>query len=443
MSYPVIIPYSVGGSTDFGDHQLNDGVVEIVSGIAGEISVVTILDSVVEGTETIEIMLDEPVNAVLSSIVNHTISLIEGNSSPHVSLSIKQGGKAVSEVASDQGNVELVAQVTDANASDQHSYNWSVTDNAIIPLSGYTENKFTFDPADVTKGLYQISLEVQDNGVPQLSNSTALLVKVLEAAPVFSPLVDSDNDGKSDALEGVEDFDGDRIPDYLDPSETSYIIAANDSGDMMQTTPGLYLRLGDSTFASDNVNTQLTFQDLEEHGGQAGGVASSALDGDYSYPSGLYDFDVMGVSPGGAAPIVIPLRVEIPSNSVYRKYNSEFGWQDFVEDSENAVFSAPGSPGACPTPNDESYRIGLNAGEYCVQLVIEDGGPNDDDGVANGIISDPGGIASLDMAVIYLDVGETKSISSQSIIYGARGYETLQVNGSGVFQDRCHYLVNI
>ena len=36
---------------------------------------------------------------------------------------------------------------------------------------------------------------------------------------------------------------------------------------------------------------------------------------------------------------------------------------------------------------------GIQPGHSCIQLFIEDGGPNDVDAIANGIVTDPGGIA--------------------------------------------------
>ena len=51
--------------------------------------------------------------------------------------------------------------------------------------------------------------------------------------------------------------------------------------------------------------------------------------------------------------------------------------------------------------NDSNFiggLVGLNAGAYCVKLQMNDGGPNDADGVANRVIKDPGG-ASVTVAV--------------------------------------------
>ena len=69
------------------------------------------------------------------------------------------------------------------------------------------------------------------------------------------------------------------------------------------------------------------------------------------------------------------------------------GWQDFIVDEKNSLASAPGEKGICPPPNDSAYTSGLTSGHHCVQLRLEDGGPNDTDGTANGVITDPGGVA--------------------------------------------------
>jgi hypothetical protein len=68
---------------------------------------------------------------------------------------------------------------------------------------------------------------------------------------------------------------------------------------------------------------------------------------------------------------------------------------NFVEDSKNKLSSAVGEEGVCPAPGDSAYQHndGLVEGDYCVQLLIEDGGPNDADSLKNGVIADPGGVA--------------------------------------------------
>jgi MYXO-CTERM domain-containing protein len=49
--------------------------------------------------------------------------------------------------------------------------------------------------------------------------------------------------------------------------------------------------------------------------------------------------------------------------------------------------------GTCPELGSDSYTLGLTTGDDCVQLMIEEGGPNDADGLVNGTLVDPGGFA--------------------------------------------------
>lgn len=95
------------------------------------------------------------------------------------------------------------------------------------------------------------------------------------------------------------------------------------------------------------------------------------------------------------------MRDSIPENGVYRKL-SNGEWYTFVEDDNNQLWSTAGEAGYCPPPGSEEFTPGLTAGDWCVQLTIEDGGPNDDDGVDNRMIVDPGGVALPSMVSVSL-----------------------------------------
>ena len=81
----------------------------------------------------------------------------------------------------------------------------------------------------------------------------------------------------------------------------------------------------------------------------------------------------------------------IPASAVYRKFR-DGAWHNFVSDANNSVHSAPGNPGYCPPPGDSEWEPGLKQGYYCVQLTIEDGGPNDADGLVYAAVEDPGSV---------------------------------------------------
>jgi large repetitive protein len=67
----------------------------------------------------------------------------------------------------------------------------------------------------------------------------------------------------------------------------------------------------------------------------------------------------------------------------------------FVDDDRNDIHSSQGIEGYCPPPGDTGWQPGMTAGHFCLQLTIEDGGPNDADGEINSAISDPGAVGVL------------------------------------------------
>jgi hypothetical protein len=104
------------------------------------------------------------------------------------------------------------------------------------------------------------------------------------------------------------------------------------------------------------------------------------------------------------ARVVLPLSEAIPFWSQYFKYNNA-AWSRFVIDGRNNVMTAPMDAGSCPEPGGtynqtQTGRIDdqLVYGDGCVQLTIEDGGPNDADGTVDASVTDPGGVAEVPAA---------------------------------------------
>ena len=93
---------------------------------------------------------------------------------------------------------------------------------------------------------------------------------------------------------------------------------------------------------------------------------------------------------------MLPLSQVIPEDAVYRKLTDD-GWVDFVEDANNALHSAIVS-GDCPAINSELWEAGLVPGSNCLKLTIQDGSLNDTDGLENGTVEDPSGIAVVKVA---------------------------------------------
>jgi len=211
---------------------------------------------------------------------------------------------------------------------------------------------------------------------------------------------DSDGDGVDDLAEGFGDTDGDFVPDYLDADnriERLITQSVNPGiGLSLMTDTGLTIKVGPTALAAGKLGAIITHDDIENHGSVNGANVSDADDGDYDNVGGYFNFEVSGLTPVMAvAHVVIPLQTSIRPDSVYRKYIPGTGWQEFVINIDNNVQTAPGLPGACPEPGSALYVDGLTPFSNCLQLTIEDGGPNDADGERNGRLIDPGGVGSL------------------------------------------------
>ncbi|MBT8131767.1 MAG: hypothetical protein KJO35_05815, partial [Gammaproteobacteria bacterium] len=107
----------------------------------------------------------------------------------------------------------------------------------------------------------------------------------------------------------------------------------------------------------------------------------------------VYDFQVRGFSSEQRTTrIVIPLTVAIPLNAQLRGFANNV-WYSFVTSSTDAVRSAASVNNECPAPGDLAYSPGLVAFSDCIELTVTDGGANDADGEANGVIRITNGVA--------------------------------------------------
>jgi hypothetical protein len=162
----------------------------------------------------------------------------------------------------------------------------------------------------------------------------------------------------------------------------------------MNVEAGMELRLGRIALMSGQHTPSVSASEISQLAGRLGGVVPANANDNYANVGGYFDFEIHGLGrPGQSVRVVIPQLAPIPRDAVYRKYTETAGWAVFVEDAGNALYSAPGAAGICPAPGDPAFVPGLNPGDYCVQLRIEDGGENDADRLANGVIKDPGGVA--------------------------------------------------
>jgi hypothetical protein len=388
VSYPVTVPYSVSGSATSGvDYTALSGSVTIGSGTSTAVSITIVDDGPGEGTENIILTMGTPTHAVAGPKATHTINIVEGNVAPTASLDAMQGVFATTLVPVGDGTVTVTANAVDPNPGDTLSYDWSLTDNALVDSDGVADT-FTFDPSVLTPGLYTLRLSVSDGTA---SDSTELSLNVVASAPVLTT-ANSDGEGADDQSEGYGDSDNDGVPDYLDAIPTGNVLQQQSgvsNSHVVETEDGLNLHLNHFALLSGNGRSEVSMADIESQGGMADDAVH------YAYPGGLFDFAITGLPVAGqSVRVVLAQLAPVPTRAVYRKLMSA-GWQEFVADASNSVASAAGEEGFCPPPGDAAYSAGLTEGDWCVQLTIEDGGPNDADGLANNRVVDPGGVAAI------------------------------------------------
>ncbi|WP_462173742.1 tandem-95 repeat protein [Pseudoalteromonas xiamenensis] len=380
-SYPVEVAYSVSGTATSADHSLTDGVVVIDSGTQATVNYDVFADEIVEGTETIEVTLSSGLN--LGAKSSTRIDIVEQNVAPALSLSVKQNGEERNLVTQQGGEVSLVANVVDVNPNDEVKLEWVVKNAPFVNQSG-DPLQFVFDPINTAPGIYQIDAIASDNGSPSLTSKKSSFIEVIESLPQLGDQ-DSDGDLIPDSQEGVKDSDGDGIPDYLDAIEDCNVIqqrVTDPNQFLTEGSPGVCLRKGANVPQNQSGGVELFNSELTQ-------------DQAAQNVGGIFDFIANGLpNAGDVYDIVLPQREPIPMNPAYRKLRGG-QWGDFVTDGQNQIYSALGEKGYCPPPGDSSWQAGLTPGHWCVQLSIQDGGPNDDDGVANGTIVDPGGIAVM------------------------------------------------
>jgi len=272
---------------------------------------------------------------------------------------------------------------------------------------------------------------------------------------VMEGYADTDNDGIPDYLDS-----------NMLPVNVLQEVRLNASAFLITADPGLTLSLGDVAFAAGADAADVTFDDFSKYGATGGaGLLNSdvplsqqcianpsgtqapgnPLPQDMSPPSCyppyvFQDFDIGRIpQAGGVAHVVIPQQYALPINPHYLVFHPGKGWQEFVYDDKNTIKGCcdnlaennagnkgnyPGSNGNCPPPGSSAYSTSLKTlaqeeldqgqtqgqkrvykGYMCLEVTIQDGGPNDTDGVANHTVTDPAVVASAPRTAAQVSAG--------------------------------------
>ncbi len=390
LAYPVEIEFSLTGTASVDDHDGESGLIVINAeqGDETQIALSIHVDDTLEDDETVILTITGASNAAIADDDSQTVVIVDRNIAPLAELQVNQAGTATRSIQRDNGPVEVVANARDPNSGDSLSFDWSLSDNNLVDTDG-VESTFSFDPQHLATGLYQVVVIVSD-GLD--STRTSQWLRVVADGVTLAADNDSDGDGQDDAAEGAGDQDGDGIPDYLDDNRLPEHVLPLASNRNLQVQLGLRLKLGDTAFAGARANASITTDDLARLPGLGAGISTE--NSGFTTTDQLFDFIIEGLSePGQSASVIIALGEPLPTAARYRKFDAASGWKDFVVNVANRLQSAAGSDGACPT-DASRYSEGLTAGHGCLRVTLEDGGPNDSDGLANGVIVDPSAIAA-------------------------------------------------
>jgi hypothetical protein len=396
-TWPVYVDYSLSGTAVQGvDYEVHSSRFEATS-VAASITLETLATGTPQADRYVDITLVSVIgDAVPGASVHHRVLIIDRPVAPQVSLHISQNGAPAAVVYRSEGPVDIDADARDANG-DLLSYDWSASDPAL--MLGGDQSAHVLHVSDLQAGEYPLVVRVSD-GI-HITEQQALLI-VRDQAPALTDMVpiyndegdiidyaqvnrDSDGDGISDADEGFADSDGDGIPDYLDAISDPAIqqLAASSAGPdlryAIRTEPAFTLAIGDTARTKSRSGVRVLSTDLPR-------------DQEYSPLGAVYDFEIHGLNEAQrVAKVAIPLLQPLPAGAVWRKYVDQ-RWQYFVEAGEDRLASARSVAGRCPELASDQWRAGLNTGDDCVLLHITDGGPNDADGLVNGVIRDPSAV---------------------------------------------------
>lgn len=119
-----------------------------------------------------------------------TLTADSANSAPVVTLRVTQDGREVTQVAPDGGRIEVKAQVSDPNAGDQQTYDWSQSDNRLIDEDSNPDT-LTINPRPLPATTYAVRLMVTDTGEPPASTLAALDLVVTAPSPPIPTVPDT------------------------------------------------------------------------------------------------------------------------------------------------------------------------------------------------------------------------------------------------------------
>jgi len=320
-------------------------------------------------------------------------------------ISVTQGGGGITRTLVESGPDVTIVSSIDSSVFD---YNWGASSAELTsrlvffcfygtpPVGApcdtvHDELKIDMttvapNPTDLPPGVYEINLVAIDNNAdPKRKAVSSMQVRVVSGFAGLN-LRDDDNDGIPNEY------------DLLSDNTHLSIESGNITTYLMETSAGSFSP-GFIGVCNNSYAAGVSATDITNLAGRDCSPVTNATDQTNTVLTGLgdryYDFIVDEFTAGSTLDIVIPLNTTIPVNAGWRQYTRKSGWQPFNSEGADTTSSAAATAtGVCPATDSTSWTPGLTVGHNCVKLSIVDGGPNDEDGFANGSIKSTGALSN-------------------------------------------------
>ncbi len=271
-----------------------------------------------------------------------------------------QDGKYITPVIHD--TTKPIVLKIESNQLDGVTYDIKDSNSILLSyVNKLDKNSIEFNLNGIEDGAYDLVINIT-KGDEKLTIKRVIVVK----SENKDTEQDSDNDGIVDSYDKVSEDN--KIQTQL--KGNSYLIEVRDGEKI--ALGNLALKLGEQKASID--------------------VNKIKKPKNYKVKE-VFDFRVSNLEKGESTYVVLPLKEPISKNQKFVKYYESGDIKDFAIDAKNKIFTAKSlSQGLCPIPGSNSYKEGLNIGDNCIELLIEDGGANDQDNEVNGEVLDPNAI---------------------------------------------------
>jgi hypothetical protein len=320
-----------------------------------------------------------------------------------------------------EGSIRFAFELVDSDSStSSYDYAWtSAHDDLKTLLEGISQDlsdgtvtSSTIDISNLAAGTYPMTVTVGDTTFSATyKTELEFLLEMTDATITASDYADSDGDGIRDSWDKKPNL-ANSVSTRLDNSAVATDKANTIADQYVSKVPvGYRVVLGSTAKAAQKLGLKIAESDLQQFGNQGSNATGTSLSNktldhtfDYAIEGVTVPDDTTNPDNGNSIAIVMPLESPLTAESTFHKYNANKSpqWSTFNSDDKNTVEWADAtSVGICPDPDesvntsDGNYRNDTDkAGKTCLQITLQDGGDNDQDGAINGVIVDPFGIAT-------------------------------------------------